>query len=127
LGAPSIFLGANIRIHYFRGCKQTQPSLLIQVSWSHHNGDELAEMAREVITLSNGKIRTVINVNLNDIYKESNEGKTLQENSGGPAAAMLSVWRARLKDVDGRQMRIRRGMHDSILLVALLCCSLKIL
>ncbi|KAG6365588.1 hypothetical protein INS49_007199 [Diaporthe citri] len=67
-------------------------------------GEELAERARELINLSNGNIRTVVTVNLHDIYKESDEGKTLEENSEGPAAATVSVWRARLKDVDGRKV-----------------------
>ncbi|KAH8746120.1 hypothetical protein F5883DRAFT_586017, partial [Diaporthe sp. PMI_573] len=89
--------------HFFRGCKQAQPSLAIEVSWSHHDSQELGKRARELINLSNGKIRTVVNVNLHDIYKESDEGKTLEENSEGPAAATVSVWRAHLKDVNGQQ------------------------
>ncbi|KAH8752300.1 hypothetical protein F5883DRAFT_205453 [Diaporthe sp. PMI_573] len=98
--------------YFFRGCKQAQPSLAVEVSWSHHDSQELAERARELISLSNGKIRTVVSVNLHDIYKESDEGKALEESSEGPAAATASVWRAHLKDVNGQQELMAECDYD---------------
>jgi hypothetical protein len=100
--------------YFFRGCKQAQPSLAVEVSWSHHDSQELAERARELISLSNGKIRTVVSVNLHDIYKESEEGKTLEESSEGPAAATASVWRAHLKDVNGQQELMAECDYDEV-------------
>lgn len=90
--------------YYFENCDQPEPSLTLEVNWSHHNHEELAERAKECITLSNGKIRTVVIVDLYDIYKASDKGKSLRQNAEGPAAATVSVWRARTTDVDGHQV-----------------------
>jgi ABC-type molybdate transport system ATPase subunit len=63
----------------------------LEVNWSRHSSDELAEGAQELITLSDGKIRTVVNVDLNEIYKASNQGQSLRPNQEGPAVATISV------------------------------------
>jgi hypothetical protein len=90
--------------YYFEECEQPEPSLTLEVNWTRHNSEELAERAQELISLSNGKIRTVVTVDLHEIYKSSNNGKSLRQHAEGPAAALVSVWRARVRDHDGRRI-----------------------
>lgn len=92
--------------YYSEDCEQTEPSFALEVNWSRCNSDQLAERAKELIKLSNGKIRTVVNVDLNEIYKASNEGKSLRPNEEGPAAATVSVWRTHTMDINGHQVTV---------------------
>lgn len=84
--------------YYSEDREQTEPSFALEINWSRCNSDQLAERAQELIKLSNGKIHTVVNVDLNEIYKASNEGKSLRPNEEVPAAATVSVWRAHTMD-----------------------------
>lgn len=92
--------------YYSKDCGQREPTFALEVNWSRYNGDQLAERAQELINLSNGKIRTVVNVDLNEIYEASNQGKSLRSNQEGPAAATVSVWRARTKNIDDHQVTL---------------------
>ncbi|KAI7780083.1 hypothetical protein LA080_000096, partial [Diaporthe eres] len=98
--------------YYSEDCEQTEPSFALEVNWSRYNSDQLAERAQELSTLSHGKIRTVLNVDLNEIYKASNEGRSLSPNADGPAAATISVWRAHTRDINDRQVTVpERDYH----------------
>lgn len=65
------------------------PGLVVEVAWSQRKL-ELPPLAKNYIQKTNGDIRTVIGLNLNDVYKE-----------GENRSATFSVWRAEL-DVTGR-------------------------
>lgn len=109
--------------YYSEDCEQREPSFALEVNWSRYNGDQLAERAQELINLSDGKIRTVVNVDLNEIYEASNKGKSLRSNQEGPAAATVSVWRARATDIDGHQVTVpERDYHEVHFTVLILAC-----
>ncbi|KAJ9137665.1 hypothetical protein NKR23_g8958 [Pleurostoma richardsiae] len=63
----------------FRGC--TVADLLVEVAWSQSNL-RLSDRARRYIEGKNGRIRTVIGLNMGDIYR-------------GASRATFSIWKAR--------------------------------
>lgn len=75
-----------------KGCtKQKTPTMVLEVNWAHRKTREACEeRAKELIRLSKGEIRTVVNVDLGPIYRE---GLKNGVKTGGPAPALLSVWR----------------------------------
>ena len=74
--------------------KETQPPFLIEVNWTNLTSKKLAEKAEEYIQLSEGKVRTVVTVDLYPIYQRSNKGKSLKNDQKGPAPAVISVRRS---------------------------------
>ena len=74
-----------------------KPGLVIEVAWSQR-ALPLAEYAADYIRLSKGEIRTVIGIDLNNIYREYAEG---QDVAASAAPATFSIWRAGAEDSDG--------------------------
>lgn len=83
-----------------RGCtKQRGPTWVIEVNWTYSKTrQDFAERAKELIRLSKGEIRTVVNVDLGEIYRA---GLKDGVKTGGPAPALLSIWRPRLESSAG--------------------------
>lgn len=79
-----------------RGCtKQKVPTWVIEVNWTRSKTrEDFAERAKELIRLSKGEIRTVVNVDLGEIYRA---GQKNGVKTGGPAPALLSIWRPRIE------------------------------
>jgi hypothetical protein len=72
------------------------PGLVIEVVWSQRKLD-LPKLACDYIQRSKGEIRTVIGVNLNDIYREKQrKGAKIED-----VSATFSVWRAGLDNSSG--------------------------
>lgn len=84
--------------YYHLFCEQSEPSLVIEINWSHFTSEELAERAKDLIQESGTKVRTVVNVDLSQIYQRYRLVKELKEKDKGPAPATVSVWRASIKD-----------------------------
>ncbi|KAH8744679.1 hypothetical protein F5883DRAFT_529829 [Diaporthe sp. PMI_573] len=65
--------------YYFIECfsinEEVQALYLIQINWAGLSSKKLAEKAEQYIQLSNGKAHTVINVDMNQIYLNSNMEK----------------------------------------------------
>jgi hypothetical protein len=74
--------------------KETQPPFLIEVNWTNLTSKKLAKKAEEYIQLSEGKVRTVVTVDLYPICQRSNKGKSLKNDQKGPAPAVISVRRS---------------------------------
>jgi hypothetical protein len=81
------------------------PGLVIEVAWSQAESD-LQRKARRYIEYSNGDIRTVIGVSLNDIY-------------GGRGTAIFSVWRAEF-DISSGKARVMNSDQDQVCFLPLL-------
>jgi hypothetical protein len=87
-------------------CKQAlkrghnvQAALAIEVNWTHCKTPEhFKERAEELICGVQTPMRTVINVDLGDIYRT---GARDGVKTGGPAPALVSVYRARTATNDG--------------------------
>jgi hypothetical protein len=85
------------------------PGLVVEVAWSQRNLD-LPRLAKRYIEETNGNIRTVVGLNLNDIYRSRrNEG-------AGPGHATFSVWQAELYSVSG-MARVIKAVEDEVLLL----------
>lgn len=85
-------------------CRKRLPSLVLEVNWSRHTARKLSERAKSLIDLSRGQIRTVITVDLHQIYQRTLGAKPRKElrcNDKGPAPATLTVWRLPLEDNEG--------------------------
>jgi hypothetical protein len=88
------------------GCKF--PGLVIEVAWSQRKLD-LERLAKRYIEGSNGDIRTVVGVNLNDIYHA--------RRNEGTATATFSVWRAEL-DSSGKAKINKNVVEDQVCFLA---------
>jgi hypothetical protein len=82
------------------GCpKQEGPAWVIEVNWARRKTrQECADRAEELIRLSKGEIRTVVDVDLGEIYRA---GVKNGVKTGGPAPALLSIWRSSIEDSGG--------------------------
>ena len=80
----------------YKGCKF--PSLVIEIAYSQRKLN-LPDLAERYIYGSEGDIRTVIGINLNDIYQSESDRK--KGKHFRPSAATISVWRAKFDDSGG--------------------------
>ena len=88
------------------------PGLVVEVAWSQR-GLKLPRLAERYITETNGNIRTVIGLNLNDIYKSrQNEGAS-------PEPATFSVWQAETDSISGKA-RLINPVKDQVRLLFVL-------
>jgi hypothetical protein len=93
------------------GCQYSDcelPSLLIEVARSQEK-PELRQKAEHYIRESHGEIRTVIGVNLNDIYKAQRK-----ENEAQPCAT-FTVWRAEYANTRSKSVKVRASAKDQVL------------
>lgn len=97
----------------YRSCEYSQPGLTVEVNWSHYRTTEdFEQKARDLIELGNGVIRTVVNIDLGQIYRA---GKRNGVNTGGAAPATLSVWRASSESATGTTVTGRRDIHGQVM------------
>ena len=87
------------------------PGLVIEVAWSQRRLD-LPDLANRYILGSNGEIRTVIGVNLNDIYKAQIKGAKATPTY---APATFSVWQAERDDPASQRVTVRTSVQDQVL------------
>ena len=88
------------------------PGLVIEVAWSQRKLD-LPWLADSYIQRSKGEIRTVVGVNLNDIYrvKRRKGAKT----ASAEAPATFSVWRAELDNSNGQtRVSVKNSVRDQV-------------
>lgn len=104
--------------YYFLNCvsekKEVQAPFIVEVNWANLSSEKLAEKAQQYIQLSNGNVRTVVNIDMNQIYQNSNNGKDLEENEKGPAPAYVSVWRAYDREGGGQQAAAPRKDFEKV-------------
>lgn len=72
----------------------TFPGLVIEMAWSQPFSD-LRRKAERYIKFSNGGIRTVVGINLNDIYKH-------EDGERGHGKGMFSVWHGEFNATTGK-------------------------
>jgi hypothetical protein len=88
------------------------PGLVVEVAWSQRKLD-LPRLAKRYVEATNGNIRTVVGLNLNDIYRSRrNEG-------AGPGFATFSVWQAELDGISGKA-RVIKAVEDRVRLLLVL-------
>ncbi|KAF2183922.1 hypothetical protein K469DRAFT_482833, partial [Zopfia rhizophila CBS 207.26] len=74
------------------------PGFVMKIAWSQRKLN-LLELASEYIQRSQGSIRTVVGVNLNDIYAAKMRQR--RQATLGKSAATSSVWRAEVDESNG--------------------------
>lgn len=98
----------------YGNCEYPHPGLIVEVNWSHYRTREgFEEKARNLIQLGNGVIRTVVNVDLGEIYRA---GQRNGVNTGGAASATLSVFRAHSESATGSETSARRDVDSQVTL-----------
>ena len=87
------------------------PGLVVEVSWSRRKLD-LPWLAKSYILRSKGGIRTVVGINLNDIYRSNQVLPTASIQS----PATFSVWRARLGNSSGntKKLTVETSIQDQV-------------
>lgn len=96
-----------------RNCEYPQPGLTVEVNWSHYRTtEEFEEKAQNLIELGNGVIRTVVNIDLGQIYRA---GLRDGVKTGGAAPATLSVWRANSTTPTDATVTARRDVHSQVM------------
>lgn len=96
----------------YSGCEYSQPGLTIEVNWSHYRTtEEFEQKARNLIDLGNGVIRTVVNIDLGQIYRA---GLRDGVKTGGAAPATLSVWRANSETANDTTVTARSDVNGQV-------------
>ena len=88
------------------------PGLVLEVAWSQRSLD-LPLLAEQYIQRSRASIRTVVGLNLNEIYQEQREkaGRLVT----GQASATFSIWRAKLEEARGQEaIGATEGVIDKV-------------
>jgi hypothetical protein len=88
------------------------PGLVIEVAWSQRKLD-LPWLADQYIQRSKGEIRTVVGVNLNDIYREKRRKGAKTASADAPAT--FSIWRAEFDNSNGQtRVSVKNSVRDQV-------------
>jgi hypothetical protein len=88
------------------------PGLVIEVAWSQRKLD-LPWLADRYIQRSEGEIRTVIGMNLNDVYRAKRRKGAKTASADAPAT--FSVWRAELDNSNSQtRVSVKNSVRDQV-------------